>query len=112
MFLARVLGYGKLGIPGLLSRAAERSGQQCVASGKAGQVCVYRYTYAYLCIHELLCSHGPWPATPLCPWDRLPGIALWAPGSAGAGHVVGSGLQQTDFMSVFLQHLSIKGNII
>lgn len=83
-----------------------------MASGQAGQMCVHRCAYPCLHINELVCSCDPPPAAPLCPLDQLPGIALWAPGSAGAGQVVGSGLQQTDFMAVFLQHLSIKGNII
>lgn len=75
MFLARVLGSGKQGsgeAPGLLPRAAESSGQQSVASGQAGQVCSHKYTYAYLCIYEFMCSCGPWPPAPLCPWDWLP----------------------------------------
>lgn len=65
------------------------------------------YVYTQLCAHV---PHGQQPCSG--PGTGFSGTALWAPGSAGAGQVIGSGLQQTDFMSMFLQHLSIKGNII
>lgn len=65
------------------------------------------YAHMQLCAHV---AHGQQFFS--VPGTGFPGTALWAPGSAGAGQVVGIGLQQTDFMSMFLQHLSIKGNII
>lgn len=82
-----------------------------MTSGKSGQMCtgvhMFVYVYMHLCAHV---AHGQ----QLLSVSRtgFPWTALWAPGSAEVGQVVGSGLQQTDFMSVFLQHLSIKGNII
>lgn len=110
MFLARVLGYERVFSPGLLPRTVESSGQDCVTSGQVGQMCVHRY--AYVCIYAVVCSCAPWPAALLWPRDWLfrdSSVGTWQP---GAGQVIGSGLQQTDFMSMFLQHLSIKGNII
>lgn len=72
-------------------------------------MCIGTHMYAHMQLRAHV-AHGQQLLS--VPGTGFPGTAPWAPGSAGAGQVVGSGLQQTDFMSMFLQHLSIKGNII